>query len=243
MNRTSNYQFTIIVPIYNEQDNILRLESELASFMKTSKMKSCILFVNDGSEDNSEALLRNTCSKHNDMFYISFNKNRGLSAALKAGIDHSFSNYIGYIDADLQTTPKDFNILLEYAPHYALVSGIRTERKDSLVKKLSSRIANSFRKMITKDKATDTGCPLKVIKIEYAKRLPLFNGMHRFLPALITLQDNGNFKQIPVRHFPRIAGKSKYNLRKRLIGPFIDCFAYCWMKKRYINYTISSTNL
>ena len=243
MNRTSNYQFTIIVPVYNEQDNIIRLESELSSYLKTAKMKSCILFVDDGSIDESEPMLRDVCTRHSDMFYISFERNRGLSAALKAGIDYSFSDYIGYIDADLQTTPEDFNILIEYAPQYAMVMGIRAERKDSFVKKVSSRLANGFRKMMTKDKAIDTGCPLKIIKRECAKRLPLFNGMHRFLPALIMLQTGGDFMQFPVRHFPRIAGKSKYNMWNRITGPLLDCFAYCWMKKRYINYSVFSTNI
>lgn len=87
-----------------------------------------------------------------------------------------------------------------------------------------------------------TGCPLKVLRTDYAKRIPFFTGMHRFLPALIQLQE-GQVKQVPVRHFPRIAGKSKYNLANRLIGPFKDCFAYRWMRKRYINYQVAENNL
>ncbi|MCD7900059.1 MAG: glycosyltransferase [Bacteroides sp.] len=243
MNKTGQFQFTVIVPVYDEQDNILRLESELSSFLKTARIESCVLFVNDGSRDNSEQMLKEVCNRHDNMFYISFEKNKGLSAALKAGIDYTFSEYVGYIDADLQTAPADFNLLLEYAPEYALVMGIRTGRKDSFVKKMSSKIANSFRRMMTHDDAEDTGCPLKVMKTAYAKRIPLFTGMHRFFPALIQLQDGGNVKQIPVRHFPRIAGKSKYHLWNRLVGPFNDCFAYRWMRKRYINYSISSTDL
>jgi hypothetical protein len=97
--------------------------------------------------------------------------------------------------------------------------------------------------MMTNDNAVDTGCPLKVIKTEYAKRIPFFTGMHRFLPALIMLQDGGTYKQIPVRHFPRIAGESKYHLWNRLVGPLKDCFAFRWMKKRYINYTVVNYKL
>lgn len=242
-NKTSDYQFTVIVPVYNEQDNIQRLETELASFLKMARVSSCILFVDDGSKDECPRLIQEICSRHEDMFYISFTKNAGLSAAIKAGIDYADSKYVGYIDADLQTAPEDFNILLAEAPDYALVTGIRTGRKDSLVKKASSRFANGFRRMMTKDGIADTGCPLKVIKTEYAKRIPLFTGMHRFLPALVMLQDGGTVKQIPVRHFPRIAGKSKYHLWNRLTGPFKDCFAYRWMKKRYINYSVSNTDL
>lgn len=242
-NKTANYRFTVIVPVYNEQDNITRLETELTAFLKTAIMPSCILFINDGSTDDSLLLLKDVCASNKDMFHISFEKNAGLSAAIKAGIDYSNSEYVGYIDADLQTTPEDFNILLTEAPDFAMITGIRTGRKDSLVKKASSRFANGFRRMMTKDGITDTGCPLKVIKIEYAKRIPLFTGMHRFLPALVMLQHGGTVKQIPVRHFPRIAGKSKYHLWNRLVGPLKDCFAYRWMKKRYINYSISDTDL
>ena len=166
----------------------------------------------------------------------------GLSAAMKAGIDNSFSRWVGYIDADLQTTPQDFNKLLEFVDQYEMVMGIRTGRKDSFVKNMSSRIANGFRRMMTHDGVEDTGCPLKVLRTDYAKRIPFFTGMHRFLPALIQLQE-GQVKQVPVRHFPRIAGKSKYNLANRLVGPFKDCFAYRWMRKRYINYQVAENNL
>ncbi|MEG2276876.1 MAG: dolichol-phosphate mannosyltransferase, partial [Odoribacter sp.] len=122
-----------------------------------------------------------------------------------------------------------------------MVTGIRMGRKDSFIKNISSKIANNFRRSMTHDGVQDTGCPLKILRTEYAKRIPFFTGMHRFLPALIELQQ-GKVKQIPVHHFQRIAGKSKYNLANRLIGPFKDCFAYRWMKKRYINYKIAETN-
>lgn len=243
MNRSANYDFTIIVPVYNEEDNIIRLESELVSFLQTAVMKSCVLFVDDASIDNSAHLLKEVCQRHDDLFYLSLAGNGGLSAALKAGIDYAQSPYVGYIDADLQTAPADFNLLLPAAPEYVLVMGIRAGRKDSLVKKLSSKIANGFRRMMTGDGVEDTGCPLKVMQTTYAKRIPFFTGMHRFLPALILLQEGGSVKQIAVRHFPRTAGMSKYHLWNRLLGPFKDCFAYRWMRKRYINYSVASTNL
>lgn len=243
MNQTGNYDFTIIVPVYNEEDNIPRLETELAAFLPHSAMKSCVLFVNDGSSDKSLPLLKEVCGRNGDMFYISFVKNAGLSAAMKAGIDYADSTYVGYIDADLQTSPEDFNLLLAEAEDYTLVMGIRTGRKDGFVKRASSKFANGFRRMMTHDGVADTGCPLKVMRTEYAKRIPLFTGMHRFLPALIQLQDGGTVRQIPVRHFPRVAGESKYHLWNRLAGPFKDCFAYRWMRKRYINYSVGETDL
>ena len=242
MNRTANYDLTVIVPVYNEEGNILRLEKELGEFLKTAKATSCVLFVNDGSKDDSERLIREVCGRNEGFFFLNLAKNGGLSAAMKAGIDNSFSKWVGYIDADLQTTPEDFNSLLEHADEFEMVMGIRTGRKDSFVKNMSSRIANGFRRMMTHDGVEDTGCPLKVLRTDYAKRIPFFTGMHRFLPALIQLQ-HGRGKQVPVRHFPRIAGKSKYNLANRLVGPFKDCFAYRWMRKRYINYQVAENNL
>jgi hypothetical protein len=144
----------------------------------------------------------------------------------------------GYIDADLQTHPQDFDLLLEYVEDYDLVTGVRADRKDAFVKNTSSKIANGIRRAFTKDGMDDTGCPLKIIKTNYAKRIPMFSGLHRFLPAMILLQQ-GTVKQIPVRHFERIAGTASFGLWNRLLGPLMDCFAYLWMKKKYINYTIS----
>ncbi|MCM1031323.1 MAG: glycosyltransferase [Oscillibacter sp.] len=242
MNKSADYRLTIIVPVYNEEGNILRLEKELSSFLKISRMPSCVLFVNDGSTDDSERLIREVCGRNEGFFHVRLARNGGLSAAMKAGIDVACSEYVGYIDADLQTTPEDFNLLIEHVDDYEMVMGIRTGRKDGFVKNLSSRIANGFRRAMTHDGVEDTGCPLKILRTDYAKRIPFFTGMHRFLPALIQLQ-NGRVKQISVRHFPRMAGQSKYHLWNRLIGPFKDCFAYRWMKKRYINYEIADGNL
>lgn len=242
MNKTKEYDLTIILPVYNEEDNMDALEKRLGEYLKMASVKTCVLFVNDCSKDNSLNLIKEICSRNPDFYYISFEKNGGLSAAIKAGIDYAESKYVGYMDADLQTAPEDFNLLLEHIKDYELVMGIRANRKDSGFKKLQSKIANGFRRMMTKDGVQDTGCPLKVMHTDYARRIPFFTGMHRFLPALILLQE-GRIKQVPVRHFPRTAGVSKYNLWNRLISPFMDCFAYRWMKKRYINYNVAEQNL
>lgn len=241
-NTTLNYRFTILIPVYNEEDNIFPLENKLQLFLPKSLLPTCVLFINDGSTDQSLERIREVCERNNNIFYISLEKNGGLSAALKAGIDFTFSDYVGYMDADMQTDCEDFNLLLKHIENYGLVTGIRASRKDSTFKKLQSKIANGFRRMMTNDGMSDTGCPLKVMHTDLAKRIPLFNGMHRFLPALILLQ-NREVMQIPVRHYPRFAGESKYHLWNRLTGPFIDCFAYRWMKKRYINYSINESNL
>lgn len=242
MNITSSYQLTILVPVYNEADNMERLEATLSAYLPHATVPSCILFVNDGSTDNSLLLIRNICRRQAHFYYISYAQNRGLSTALKAGIDTVESNYVGYIDADLQTDPEDFNKLLAYVSEYPLVMGIRAQRNDSWGKRLQSRFANTFRRFMTGDTATDTGCPLKIMWTSHARRLPAFNGMHRFLPALMMLQD-APFKEIPVRHYPRMAGQSKYHLWNRLFGPLADCFGYRWLRKRYISYQFSDHNL
>lgn len=242
MNKTANYKFTIVVPVYNEEDNMQALETRLSDFLPTSLEKACVLFVDDGSKDHSLELIRQMCLRQPDFYYIALAANSGLSAAMKAGIDYTYSPYVGYIDADLQTTPEDFNLLLKDIKKHQLVMGIRANRKDTSFKRLQSKIANSFRRAMTGDTAKDTGCPLKVMHTDYAKRVPFFTGMHRFLPALFMLQD-ASIEQIPVRHFPRVAGVSKYHLWNRLVSPFMDCFAYRWMKKRYINYHIGSDNV
>ncbi len=232
---------TIIVPVYNEEDNLTRVEKELSDYLEISTADADVLFVNDGSTDKSQDVILDICNRDRRFNFISFVENRGLSAALKAGFDHVQSELVGYIDSDLQTAPSDFNLLLAEFDGYELVTGVRSNRKDSFVKNISSTIANGIRRAFTHDGMDDTGCPLKIISTAYAKRIPMFKGLHRFLPAMILLQD-GKIKQVPVQHFPRIAGEAKYHLWNRLFGPLADCFAYLWMKRKYINYNIADSS-
>ncbi|WP_179345655.1 glycosyltransferase family 2 protein [Winogradskyella ursingii] len=235
------YKFTIVVPVYNEEENLKRVETELLNYLEIASVSTSILFVNDGSTDNSQSLIEAICNHNNAFDYISFKENRGLSAAIKAGFDHVDSELVGYIDSDLQTAPEDFNLLLQHIHNHELVTGVRADRKDKFVKNMSSKIANGIRRAFTHDGMDDTGCPLKVIKTDYAKRIPMFKGLHRFLPAMILLQ-NGRIVQIPIQHFPRMAGTAKFGLWNRLLGPLMDCFAYLWMKKKYINYEVAKSS-
>lgn len=230
-------EFTIILPVYNEEENLLRVEKELLNYKAVASLSTFVLFVNDGSSDDSGQLIKEICLRNKDFHYISFKKNQGLSAALKAGFDWVQTPLLGYMDSDLQTSPQDFNLLLEHIGEYDLVNGIRSQRKDDYLKRVSSRIGNNIRRVFTNDGIVDTGCPLKIIKTDFAKRIPMFNGLHRFLPAMILLQ-GGKVYQVPIRHFPRTDGKKKYGLRNRLFGPLSDCFAYLWMRKNYISYEI-----
>jgi glycosyltransferase involved in cell wall biosynthesis len=225
--------------VYNEEDNLERVETELLNYTQIASKKTSVLFVNDGSIDKSQERIETICKSNEAFHFISFSENRGLSAAIKAGFDAVETELVGYIDSDLQTAPEDFNLLLRHMGAYDLVTGVRANRKDSFVKNMSSTVANGIRRAFTGDGMDDTGCPLKVIKTDFAKKIPMFKGLHRFLPAMILLQ-NGTILQVPVQHFPRIAGTAKYGLWNRLLGPLMDCFAYLWMKKKYINYEVKS---
>lgn len=237
-----NFELTVIIPVYNEEDNLERVFQQMSSFMEIATKKTKVLFINDGSTDGSLNKIKAICTRSKSFTYCSFGQNCGLSAAIKAGFDYSDTSWTGYIDADLQTSPFDFNVLMEYTNDYDLITGVRSKRKDSFVKNMSSLVANGIRRAFTHDGMDDTGCPLKIIRTDFAKRIPMFNGLHRFLPAMVLLQ-NGRIKQVDIQHFPRIAGKSKYNLWNRLLGPLVDCFAYLWMKKKYINYNVSESKL
>lgn len=113
VNLTHNYRFSILIPVYNEEDNIFPLESKLQFFLPQSMFPTCVVFIDDGSTDNSLKRIIEVCKRNNNIFYIRLEKNGGLSAALKAGIDFTFSDYVGYMDADMQTDPEDFNLLLK----------------------------------------------------------------------------------------------------------------------------------
>jgi len=233
------HHLTIIVPVYNEEENIARIASTFQDYFNNScSVSAKVLFVNDGSKDKSLEAIKALCNTDERFTFLSFAKNAGLSAAIKAGIDHCETPLVGYIDADLQTTPMDFEKLLEHVDNNAAVVGYRAKRKDTFNKRIQSKIANAFRRALINDGIIDTGCPLKILKTDVAKKIPFFTGMHRFIPALIQLQGK-TVKQIPVQHFERMAGTSKFNLLNRSIGPLRDAFAYRWMKNRYINYTIA----
>lgn len=232
-------EFTIIVPVYNEEEGLERLFLHLDSYCKKASKPTAVLFVDDGSTDKSPEMIQAYCKDHSTFSYILFNKNYGKGAALKAAFDEIDTPLLGYIDADLQTYPEDFERLFPFATEYDLVTGWRKERKDTFIKRISSKIGNGVRILFTKDKMHDTGCPLKIIKTSYAKEIPMFKGLQRFLPAMVLLQ-NGKIKEVEISHYPRVAGESKYSFKNRFMGPLIDCFAYVWMKKTYIYYKVKT---
>lgn len=232
------YDFTIIVPVYNEKDCLPQLFVQLEAYLATASKKTRVLFVDDGSTDASPGMIKDFCINNKDFSCLIFERNFGKGAALKAAFDYIKTPLLGYLDADLQTYPEDFERLLPFIGEYDLVTGWRKQRKDTFIKRISSKIGNGIRNLFTRDYMHDTGCPLKVIKTQFAIRIPMFKGLQRFLPAMVLLQ-NGRIKEVEIPHYPRLAGKSKYNFKNRFMGPLLDCFAYVWMRKSYINYKVA----
>ena len=235
------HQFTILVPVYNEEECLPQLLEHLSEYQQNASLRTRILMIDDGSSDASARIIKDFCNTNQDFGFLFFEKNFGKGAALKAGFDHTESALVGYLDADLQTHPEDFEKLIPYMTEYDLVSGWRRDRKDSLTKKISSKFGNAVRNFFTNDNMNDTGCPLKILRTDMAKQIPMFKGLQRFLPAMILLQ-NGRITEVPIPHYPRFAGYSKYSFKNRFMGPLMDCLAYVWMRKSYINYKISENN-
>lgn len=236
-----NYDFTIIVPVYNEQECLPELFQKLKAYLKIASKKTKVLLVDDGSSDGSGAMIKRFCEKNEHFSYLLFERNFGKGAALKAAFDHTTTTWLGYLDADLQTYPEDFEKLFPLSDTHELVTGWRRDRKDTWVKRISSKVGNGVRIMFTRDHMHDTGCPLKIIKTSYAQQIPMFKGLQRFLPAMVLLQ-NGRIAEVEIPHYPRLAGESKYSFKNRFMGPLLDCFAYVWMRKSYINYKVKEKN-
>jgi glycosyltransferase involved in cell wall biosynthesis len=166
---------------------------------------------------------------------IALNPNSGLTAAMDAGFRWARGSVVATLDTDLQNDPADLPHLLNHLEWADVVAGIRAKRQDSVVKRMSSKIANAIRNRATHDDVADTGCSLKIYRKEYLDRLKLFTGLHRFLPTLLKLE-GARVVQVPVNHRHRVHGVAKYHLWNRLIGPLMDLFAVRWMQKRHLSY-------
>lgn len=235
------YYLSICIPIYNEEDNIEPLLLQIINTLSSLQINWEIILVDDGSTDGSFAKISEMKHKHSlaSLTAIRFANNCGQTSAIAAGIKMAQGKYILTMDGDLQNDPSDIPKLLSIIENEECdaVIGWRKERKDNIIRKISSKIANRFRQIILNDSIKDIGCSLKIFKSTAIKNIPLFEGMHRFLPILITL-NNGKVLQIEVKHNPRTKGKSKYNIFNRLFRALADLLAVKWMKMRWINYKI-----
>ena len=228
---------SVVIPVFNEEENVGPLNAELMEVLQVLNKTFEIIYVDDGSKDNSYALLKELQKSYPSIRIIKFRKNSGQTAAFDAGINAALGEIIVTMDADLQNDPHDIPKLLEKIGDADAVCGWRQKRNDTFVRRLSSRIANSVRNRLSEETIHDVGCSLKAFRSVYAKKMKLFTGMHRFFPTLIKM-DGGTVAEMPVNHRPRRFGTPKYNIRNRVVRSFIDLLAVCWMKKRKLTYEI-----
>ncbi len=204
-------KLSIVVPLYNEEGNVVLLTQKIHESLVGYTYE--IIYVDDFSTDQTRKRVAQMADEK--VHLIELKKNYGQSLALAAGIDHASGEYIITMDGDLQNDPSDIPQMLQYAveDEYDVVTGIRQKRKDSLVKKIPSKIANFLVRRVTNLDIKDNGCALKVFTKDIAKELNLYGEMHRFITLLAHLE-GAQIKQVPVKHHARNAGVSKYGLER-----------------------------
>jgi dolichol-phosphate mannosyltransferase len=230
-------EISIVVPAYNEEESLIPLASAIAETFAVLGAAYELLFVDDGSEDDTAHILRELAAEHPEVRIIRFRHNAGQSAALDAGFKRARGRVVVTLDADLQNDPRDIPRLLEMLKDYDVVCGIRQGRQDTWLRRLSSRFANGLRRRVLHDDIVDVGCSLRAYRGDCLSPIKLYNGMHRFLPVLLQIE-GFHIGQVPVRHHPRRHGQSKYNMRNRAWRALMDLLAVRWMRSRQLRYEI-----
>lgn len=229
---------SVVVPVYNELDNVKPLTEGIINSLHKQDKSFEVVLVDDGSTDGSSRRMDETQSMHPEIVRVfHFEKNCGQTAAFAAGFKKARGGLVVTLDADLQYDPDDILKLLPLSAEFDLVCGRRAKRNDNFVRVLSSRVSNWIRNLYTDDGISDTGCSLKVFRKTVVDSIPLFEGMHRFFPALAKIY-GFTITQVDVQHFPRKHGVSKYGVLNRLFKALRDLRAVSWMRRRAIRYKI-----
>lgn len=232
---------SLIVPFYNEEENVSFVIKEAFDVLKNLNCEFEIIAIDDCSTDNTLEKLLKLKNEIKNLRVLKAKKNGGQSSAVWAGIVNSKGDILITIDGDGQNNPKDIPELLKEIENFDIVLGVRKKRMDSLLKKISSKIANSFRRFVLKDPFKDIGCAFRVFKKGILKNFPPFKSMHRFLPVVLLWQGY-KIKEIEIDHRERYKGKSKYGTLKRLKIGLQDLIGMFWLKKRLINYDVEELN-
>lgn len=223
---------SVVVPLYNEEENVPILQAELTAGLAGLDYE--IVFVDDGSNDQTVERI----APDPRIRVLRFEKNAGQSAAMYAGLHFVRGETVVLIDGDLQNDPADIpKLLAEIKRGADLVCGYRLQRKDTFVKRATSRVANFVRSRFAKDGVRDTGCTLKAMRRECIQTLVPFKGMHRFIPALVK-GAGYRLVEVPVNHRPRKFGLSKYGLGNRAIRATVDMFGVRWLLSRRLHYKV-----
>lgn len=205
-------RISLVIAVMNEEDNVVPLTEQINEALKEFSYE--VIFVDDGSTDKTIQRIKDL--KDPNVRIVEFMKNFGQSSAMQAGIDHANGEYIVTLDGDLQNDPSDIPMMIDILEKedMDLVAGERVNRQDgALIRKLPSKIANMIIRNLTDVRIRDYGCTLKVFRSKIAKNLNLYGELHRFIPVLAAMQ-GARIKQVPVKHHPRVHGKSKYNLNR-----------------------------
>ena len=227
-------EVSIVVPVYNEEGSLPVLVEEIRAAMAAAATEYELLLVDDGSSDGSPAVLARLAAAEPRIRVLRLRRNSGQSAALAAGFAHARGEVVVTLDADLQNDPADIPRLLAALDGCDVVCGVRTARQDDWVRRLSSRIANGVRNRLTHESVTDVGCTLRACRAEHLRRIPVWKGMHRFLPTLLRME-GARVREVPVRHRARRYGQAKYGIGNRLWRGLADLLAVRWMQSRRID--------
>jgi glycosyltransferase involved in cell wall biosynthesis len=228
---------SVVVPVHDEEENLAPLHAELESAVAGLARGVEFIYVDDGSRDGSRAVLEELRRRDPRVRLLALDRNRGQTAALEAGFGAARGEVTATLDADRQNDPADLPRLLRELERADVVNGVRTQRRDSWVRRLSSRIGNGFRNRVTGEAVTDVGCSLRVMRTRFLREVKLYRGMHRFLPTLLALA-GARVVEMPVGHRPRVAGRSKYGIGNRLFVGLADVLAVRWMKSRWLTYRV-----
>jgi dolichol-phosphate mannosyltransferase len=227
-------QLSIVVPVKNEQDNVLPLLAEIDAALQ-GKGDFEVVYIDDGSTDETPKRLKTALAQYPRLRVLAHSKSCGQSAALMSGVRAARGEWIATLDGDGQNDPADIPKLLAArdaaAGNVKLIAGYRKKRQDNALKRVSSKIANGVRSSLLGDSTPDTGCGLKLVSRATWLELPFFDHMHRFLPALVQRAGGGTIV-VEVNHRPRTRGRSNYGTLDRLWVGIVDLFGVMWLKRR-----------
>ncbi len=224
---------SVILACYNEAECVSQLTAELDAVLDQLELASEILFINDASTDATLDILQLLQQQYPRVQVRSHTTRCGQSAGQATGFRYAQGRLIVTMDADGQNDPRDIPRLLQALQQSDAVTGIRRQRQDTRPKRLASRLANAFRNGVTRDQISDAGCTYRVLRRDTLHELPVFDGLHRFLPTLLRIQ-GFHVIELEIAHRPRSGGVSKYGIHDRLWRGLLDCLAICWLRRRTI---------
>ncbi len=230
---------TIVVPVFNERECLPLLLQETERALAGGRWTYEMVLVDDGSTDGSAEILDAAAARDARIVPVHFRRNAGQTAAFAEGFRRARGRIVVTLDADGQNPPAEIPRLLDaLTDDVDLVAGYRAERNDTAWRRFQSRFANAVRNRLSNETIRDTGCSLKAFRAAHVKQIPLFSGMHRFLPTLCRLAGARVVVEVPVAHRERQGGVSKYGMWNRVFRSLVDLFAVRWMQRRWLRYEV-----